>query len=1429
MELGTSGSADVMQRMSSPKQRQQTQTQSLPSHLTCTQGEDTSRAGTAGPREGLSTPKLSAVRGCSSVPQWRLSECASTPQHQHQQRQQQQQSRQPSAADASDEGRASNTVATTPRVTSAVAVGSQRALAATGVPSLALPYPKSILTAGKISGRHQHELHEASSGASYDLTGSLRRPTPAASAPSIAATFRHRTHANTAHQCGGGSVGDGAVTSSAALSSSPHVVVRGAPSTPSPSSSSSVAVVANGAAGGSSSSSTVPQLEQHHPTSRFRALAGPRYGEGGGRLLRDGHSSMRSASGRCVRVLSPSSPARVAEVSCAAAAAAPPRHLPPSLTPSPTGAAAAAADETAAAPAPAAVSASLLRAEVTASSSSNAVSSSFPPTPGSSAATPPLPTPSRCCTSPVRVAPQSPASPASYFSSSAAESLTPSAAEFYLGFGYGDFLSRPRETAEVVTDSPPPTPAGEPLPEVTPAPALTLARVIPPVPPQPAPDAPRQHERAAASIAPVSTAATSSSSRGPPLRRANATLRPDAGRQGRVVLPPPPPGNEATHARGPTTTAAPATATTTTTTAAAGQGKAASFSSVENLYYYTQFLMSGPSSTPATPPDAQRRPASTSAAAGQSSSYISADDADVVANASTRVALNRHPPSPPPVEQLSRVPSSSFHYGLLQQLSGSSSTAAGATALAAHPPPSGAAPTSMTATRRGSGASAGAAAAAAAGGGGSGGTRLARVASLHSIGGESVVSAFSLAPSTDSEWVAGSVFHGIDDDADSDTDGGAIETGRPARDAEGRQSCGSSVLPRPGSSASHSDMCKWRGSSSSSSSGSSSSSSSSSRRGDVVAPGGGQPPALVCGRLTKATRVGGRCRALPMERFHDYYVLEAVIREEQGRVTYRVRERGTRSRYAATFVLHDRQRGGGGDGEAHMPAMSDDAKRRCAVSLLLEHPNLLRTFDFFYSRAEDATGVRELMRASTSASGGAWTAEATPTSGSATTMPPAQTPILVTCSHSGVLRAPQPARHRTSANTGSAALLPTPTSQKEKSSAASHPGRRPSPHRSPQTSATSSGSGGGGGGTPHFVRRLFPSLFSPAAASTPTPPTTAKAPPPLLPDSLLKAGGGQRDERSDGVDVGAGLAQRRPTRSAGCVEAREGDRDRARHGRSGKRVVVVCTDAVTAPPPHRVAAVLISEHVEAVSPLLEEARRRGGLPMPVLVDTTRAVASALRYLHSFGTPHMSLIHGSVSPGSIAVDASGTVRLVNYSALRWWLREAHPAQAPVRCGRRDGTHRTPRVQPCPPSSSPLLETSTDLYDLGGTLLTLLCGLPLAQARSLFYAGSLTAPTEHMQSLLLGLLERRPERRLTAEAVLRHPFLQSATSLPRSPAGAISAARLQHSSDRGTAVLPPPRPPAHHARHGDSHSSSSDDASLSLPETHLVSWWSGLRSL
>lgn len=719
--------------------------------------------------------------------------------------------------------------------------------------------------------------------------------------------------------------------------------------------------------------------------------------------------------------------------------------------------------------------------------------------------------------------------------------------------------------------------------------------------------------------------------------------------------------------------------------------------------------------------------------------------------------------------------------------------------------------------------------------------------------GASVV---SLAASSEADWAPGSVMQAVSEagddgerrrgDDDVGTTAGAASTSSTSLPSTTKVKSGYSGLWLAGSPSSSS-----RSSSSSSTSSSSSSSDGSWELNSTRAQHGGVQPAQKVTSITPAAATPPpqrrARRLLPMDSFRSYYIAEAFLGEDRTCATYKVRERRTQTRYAATFVLHDGSSASstspalGADARhacvgstpssesSVQPSMSTKLKRRCAMALLIDHPNLVPTYDVFYGRDEDAADVEEIVRCCTGAGGAAavtWGPERyTPDHGltrrprvavqlSAT---PALTPVGVGSSGNVAQRHAHPP-HGTTGGGATDAVLPgaeVQPPQPQRSRSAPRAVRRwlagllsslstLSPSTTPKDQAgEKKGAGVGSGGVELEEPRRHRSGGSAACGNVDGLDAGTAARP------RHTRNGDKSDAMGRDEDAGAGGGFQFPAEISAMIASRERrvaelrgrrtQKDRETAARHASKLEWLAAQLLCG----RVTAILVSELVESGSTglrhetdarlamtLLERSQAWGGLPSPLVASIARGVAAALDYLHTFRMPHLALIHGYVDPHNIVVDSRGVVRLVNYNELHWWLRydhaaagqQAHRQRTSVTSGEdaaaSAGARRRLRVLEGWPHASILQESAADMYGLGCSLLTLSSGLPLGKARQMMHGGQFPFDSDEKRHLLRGLLEERPAMRLTAAGVLRHAFVTGASA----EAGSVDPPPLHHQQEQ-----------------------------------------------
>jgi hypothetical protein len=600
--------------------------------------------------------------------------------------------------------------------------------------------------------------------------------------------------------------------------------------------------------------------------------------------------------------------------------------------------------------------------------------------------------------------------------------------------------------------------------------------------------------------------------------------------------------------------------------------------------------------------------------------------------------------------------------------------------------------------------------------------------------------------------------------------------------------------------------------------------------------------AAVVGSNSSSGGVGGGDthrprRLLPVSDFRHYYVPEDFITESRISATYKVRERRTRRHLAATFVLKDPGYRGtaaaalGLDvdaaGRAKMSEkaseqpMSLDLKRFCALSLVLQHPNLVQTFDVFYRDAQDAGQLQSLVQAITGASGDAaltWGPEIVPPVEHVRTRPRVSLRLPAVAADGEVAAGLSEAQHPASQRSSAAASM-TDTDSVAGRSASLHSTEHRPPDRNHKTKSKKKKSKSGDSSVLRGVtvaresaqyssgnsllRRLFSNPLkssssggsevngdgdgaSRGSSTSGTSATTSLNATPMARErgeregeTVLQASGTVAGFQWP-AEAAARLARRE--RRVAELRASRSAEDRAKKDERRSRIEHLAKLLVSG----RVVAVLVSELVkddtEAEGPapassLLAVARREAGLPVAQLMSVTREVADALRYLHSFRAPWLSLIHGAVVPRNMMLDTHGVVKLVNYTGMHWWMSDTEGVEkkgkGPEK-GMGTAAHLGGSAQNHPPQRPQLLqgwshafdlaEPAADMYGLGCALLTLSTGMQLGYARQLYNANTFPVDNPSLQSLLKGLLVENPSSRMTAEEVLRHPF--ASTSTPES---------------------------------------------------------------
>ncbi|KPA79509.1 hypothetical protein ABB37_05333 [Leptomonas pyrrhocoris] len=546
---------------------------------------------------------------------------------------------------------------------------------------------------------------------------------------------------------------------------------------------------------------------------------------------------------------------------------------------------------------------------------------------------------------------------------------------------------------------------------------------------------------------------------------------------------------------------------------------------------------------------------------------------------------------------------------------------------------------------------------------------------------------------------------------------------------------------------------------------------------------------------------GRRRRLLPVSNFRHYYIPEGYITESRISATYKVRERCTRRHFAATFVLHDP----GDCGDAAVEAagttppqpsqlMSLDLLRFCAMSLLLQHPNLIQTFDVFYRTAQDAEQLHNLVHACTGAGGDAvltWTPQIEKPSRHVRSRPTVSlrlpavpvaasvaSPQRSTTSAVSVVPPGSVARRSSSLHSVEESHRSRESPQARKSRKKREGEERAKKCRSP-TTPKSAGQYGSG----HRLLRLLPSLFGSGCGSSEN---SSKSTSPSKGNACR--GNSAKKEEGDGTvkgnsssgtvpgfqwpaEVAAELASRE--RRVAELRGSRTSEGRAKAAERRARIERLAILLVSG----RVVTVLISElvqdddTVQAPASLWEAAQRGRGLPETQLMAVTRGIADALHYLHSFRAPCLAIVHGAVEPCNVVLDTNGVVKLVNYASMHWCLFEGEGGKSPGK-NRNSATRGRSNAQDLQQllkgssHASRMQETAADMYGLGRSLLTLSSGIPLSSVGRLFVTNAFLVSNPSLQSLLRGLLAEKPAARMTAEAVLRHPFVSSLASSPPS---------------------------------------------------------------
>lgn len=172
--------------------------------------------------------------------------------------------------------------------------------------------------------------------------------------------------------------------------------------------------------------------------------------------------------------------------------------------------------------------------------------------------------------------------------------------------------------------------------------------------------------------------------------------------------------------------------------------------------------------------------------------------------------------------------------------------------------------------------------------------------------------------------------------------------------------------------------------------------------------------------------------------------------------------------------------------------------------------------------------------------------------------------------------------------------------------------------------------------------------------------------------------------------------------------------------------------------------------------LMEEIMAGNGLNETRAATYTQQLASALRCCHSAGA-----VHRDIKPENVVIGADGSAKLTDFG---WCLSPDTGGRSRLQaCG-------TPEFRAPEMNGRTLYGKEVDMWALGLVIVEMLYGRrPSEVLRGPSWASRVRLPKEDSVSsdakdLILGLLQRRVSKRLTAEQVLEHRWVVRNTAAP-----------------------------------------------------------------
>eukprot|EP00906_Rhabdomonas_costata_P037654 RCo053093 len=182
---------------------------------------------------------------------------------------------------------------------------------------------------------------------------------------------------------------------------------------------------------------------------------------------------------------------------------------------------------------------------------------------------------------------------------------------------------------------------------------------------------------------------------------------------------------------------------------------------------------------------------------------------------------------------------------------------------------------------------------------------------------------------------------------------------------------------------------------------------------------------------------------------------------------------------------------------------------------------------------------------------------------------------------------------------------------------------------------------------------------------------------------------------------------------------------------------------------------LVLEYVEN-GPIFNTKGQKEGLPVPRLRKYTFEIARGLHYLHEH-----HIVHRDIKPENILLSKDDVVKLTDFGVSQSWGEHGDQVTA------GEGTPAFWSPEAC--EGGVISGRATDVWALGVTLYLMtfaelpFTGETVQDISQTIMRSSVVVPEENcpdplLRDLLLQLLEKDPELRITILGVLSHPFLE-----------------------------------------------------------------------